>query len=43
VVYHEGIKSAFRDQCRRLGQELGIPVLKHKALRKPDSLDLLSS
>lgn len=38
LVYHEGIKSPFREQCRRLGEELGIPVLKHKALRKPEDL-----
>jgi len=41
VVYHEGIKSAFRDQCRRLGEELGIPVLKHKALRRPEEIKTL--
>jgi len=40
VAYHEGIKSPFRDQCRRLGEELGVPVLKHKALRKPEDLCL---
>ena len=40
VVYHEGIKSAYRDQCRRLGAELGVPVLKHKALRRPDELGI---
>lgn len=38
VVYHEGIKGAFRDQCRRLAGELGVPVLKHKALRRPEAL-----
>ncbi len=38
VVYHEGIKSPFRDQCRRLGEELGVPVLKHKLLRRPEEL-----
>ena len=41
VVYHEGIKSAYRDQCRRLGEELGVPVLKHKALRRPADLEWL--
>ena len=40
VVYHEGIKSLLRDQCRRLGEELGVPVLKHKALRRPDDLNI---
>jgi len=39
VVYHEGIKAAFRDQCRRLGAELDVPVLKHKALRQPETID----
>lgn len=40
VVYHEGIRSVYRDQCRRLGAELGVPVLKHKALRRPADLDI---
>lgn len=43
VVYHEGIKSAYRDQCRRLGEELGVPVLKHKALRRPEEIKALIS
>lgn len=40
VVYHEGIKAPYRDQCRRLGEEFGVPVLKHKALRRPEDLSI---
>ncbi|HOO62914.1 MAG TPA: D-aminoacyl-tRNA deacylase [Synergistaceae bacterium] len=40
LVYHNGIKGPYRDQCRKLGEELGIPVLKHRALRKPEELPL---
>jgi len=35
IVFHEGMKAPFRNQCRRLGEELGVPVYKHKKLRKP--------
>jgi len=36
VVYHEGLKAAYRDLARRWGDASGVPVLKHKALRSPD-------
>jgi D-tyrosyl-tRNA(Tyr) deacylase len=39
IVFHEGIKGPFRDACRRLGESLGIPVIRHKHLRKPETLD----
>lgn len=35
VIFHEGMKAPFRNQCRRLGEELAVPVYKHKKLRKP--------
>lgn len=42
VVYHEGIKSPFRDACRKLGEAYGVPVLRHKRLRNPEALEWLS-
>lgn len=38
VVYHEGIKSPFRYQCRRLGEDLAIPVFKHILLKRPEEV-----
>ncbi len=38
VAYHNGIKGPYRDQCRKLGERLGVPVVKHKALRDPEKL-----
>lgn len=40
VVYHNGIKGPYRDRCRNLAENLKIPVIKHKALRDPESLSL---
>jgi hypothetical protein len=39
VVFHEGIKGPFRDACRRLAEARGIPVIRHKHLRKPGTLE----
>jgi len=39
VVFHEGIKGPFRDACRRLAEARGIPVIRHKHLRKPETLE----
>ncbi len=41
VVYHEGLKAAYRDLARRWGEASGVPVLKHKALRSSDLLEHL--
>lgn len=41
VFYHEGIKGPYRQTCRDLATELGIPVFKHKKLRKPADLEIL--
>ncbi len=41
VFYHEGIRGPYRQTCRDLAEELGIPVYKHKKLRKPEDLEIL--
>lgn len=41
IFYHEGIKGPYRQTCRRLGEESGVPVFKHKKLRKLGELDIL--
>ncbi|HPI97472.1 MAG TPA: D-aminoacyl-tRNA deacylase [Synergistales bacterium] len=38
LFYHEGLKGPYRQTCRVLGEELGVPVFKHKKLRKPEGL-----
>jgi D-tyrosyl-tRNA(Tyr) deacylase len=40
IVYHDSIKSAYKQQCRALGERLRLPVFKHKALAHPQSLPL---
>ncbi|MBN1332834.1 MAG: hypothetical protein JW971_03635 [Synergistales bacterium] len=42
VFYHEGLKGPYRQTCRDLGEELGVPVFKHKKLRKPEDLPIWS-
>jgi len=41
IFYHEGIKGPYRQTCRRLGEELGIPVFKHKKLKRLVDLEIL--
>ena len=40
LFYHEGLKGPYRQTCRALGEELGVPVFKHKKLRKPEGLPI---
>jgi len=40
IVFHDSIKSAYKQQCRALGERLGVPVFKHRALACPQSLPL---
>ena len=34
VVYHEGLKGCYRQLCRDLGARLGVPVRKHREMRR---------
>ncbi len=38
IAFHDNLKGVYKDQLRTLAEELGIPVFKHKKLRKPDSI-----
>lgn len=40
VVYHASLKAPYKNNLRALGEELGVPVLKHRALRRLDELPL---
>ncbi len=40
IVIHDNLKSAYKNQVKKLGEELGVPVFKHKKLRNPKALPL---
>lgn len=33
IVFHDGLKGPYKAVCRQLGEELGIPAIKHKKLK----------
>lgn len=33
IVFHENLKGAFKEQAKRLGETLGVPVMSHKKFR----------
>jgi D-tyrosyl-tRNA(Tyr) deacylase len=38
IVVHEKLKATYKDAFRRLGERLGVRVVKHKVLMRPDEL-----
>lgn len=38
IAMHDGLRGAYKQQLRNLGEELGIPVFKHQFLRKPEKI-----
>jgi D-aminoacyl-tRNA deacylase len=40
IVYHDSIKSPYKNQTRLLGEKLGVPIFKHRALTRPAELPL---
>ncbi|WP_409229046.1 D-aminoacyl-tRNA deacylase [Gudongella sp. SC589] len=38
IAMHDGLKGAYKQQLRNLGEALGIPVFKHQFLRKPEEV-----
>ncbi|MCL1982023.1 MAG: hypothetical protein FWG53_02885, partial [Clostridiales bacterium] len=38
VVFHEGLKGAYKQLCRDTGEKYNVPARKHKALRSPEEL-----
>lgn len=39
IAMHDGLKGAYKQQLRNLGEELGVPVFKHQFLRKPEKIE----
>lgn len=39
IAMHDGLKGAYKEQLRRLGEDLKVPVFKHQKLRKPETID----
>ena len=40
IVIHDNLKSSYKNAVKKLGEELGIPVFKHKKLKKPAELPI---
>lgn len=34
IVFHDNLKSVYKNKCKEVGEKLGIPVFKHKTLKK---------
>ncbi|AVD36305.1 D-aminoacyl-tRNA deacylase [Clostridioides difficile] len=40
IVFHDKLKGTYKEQCRKLGEKLNIPVFKHKILKNPKDLPI---
>ena len=40
IVIHDNLKSGYKNQIKKLGEELSVPVFKHKKLRNPKDLPI---
>lgn len=40
IVIHDNLKSGYKNQIKKLADELGIPTFKHKKLRNPKDLPI---
>lgn len=38
IAFHDNLKGPYKDRFRALGERLGIPVVKHQALRSPEKI-----
>jgi len=38
IVFHDKLKGCYKDVVRALGEKYNVPILKHQALRKPESI-----
>jgi len=38
ISFHDNLKGVYKDQLRSLAADLGIPVFKHKKLRRPETI-----
>jgi hypothetical protein len=39
IVFHDKLKGCYKDVVRALGEKYKVPILKHQALRKPESIN----
>lgn len=39
IVFHDKLKGCYKDVVRSLGEKYNVPILKHQALRKPESIN----
>ncbi|NJJ34372.1 hypothetical protein GSQ51_11405 [Clostridioides difficile] len=40
IVFHDKLKGTYKEQCRKLGEKLNVPVFKHKILKNPKDLPI---
>ena len=40
IVIHDNLKSAYKNQIKKLAEELDVPTFKHKKLRNPKDLPI---
>ena len=40
IVIHDNLKSGYKNQIKKLGEELNVPTFKHKKLRNPKDLPI---
>lgn len=38
IAFHDNLKGVYKDRFRKLASDLGIPVFKHQALRRPEDI-----
>ena len=38
IAFHDNLKGVYKDRFRKLAYDLGIPVFKHQALRRPEDI-----
>lgn len=38
IAFHDNLKGVYKDRFRKLAADLGIPVFKHQALRRPEDI-----
>ena len=38
IAFHDNLKGPYKDRFRALGDRLGIPAVKHQALRSPEKI-----
>lgn len=39
IAFHDKLKGTYKDTVRKLGEKLGVPILKHQRLRNPETIE----